>query len=187
MPPVPYFEIRAVKKRTVIIWLSIAAICLAVPIGGCLCGSQEGKNSTLTRQATTVPTMSATPFFTQTPEVSPAAVVTIAPTQASPESTVVKTASGYVIKGSRDLDSPAQIQLKAGKATFHIVLSEYSVGDSYTLKLSSAGGPFSYTSTHEFSGDSSAGDIKLEKKIPLDGMYSVSLDYGSGWELEITQ
>ena len=97
------------------------------------------------------------------------------------------TENGYIVKGSPAIGNSFQLQLKKGKAEFHIQLPEYSVGDSYTLSLTSDGGPFSYMSTNKFEGNEAIRNQDLSKNIPVDGSYQLNMDYHNAWEIDITQ
>jgi len=100
---------------------------------------------------------------------------------------VIRTDNGYIVKGSPSNGNSFQLQLKKGKAKFHIQLPDYAVGDSYTLSLTSAGGPFSYMSSNKFEGNEAIQDQDLSKNIPAEGSYQLNMDYDNVWEIDITQ
>ncbi len=133
------------------------------------------------------PTGGVSPTTGQVLAPAPGMTATPTPAPAIPGPVVIRTDTGYVLTDAPGAEDIVQVQLKAGKANFHLRLPDYAIGDSYTLTLTNAEGPFSYRSTHEFSGVSGAGDISIVKTIPRDGTYEVSIAYGSGWKIEITQ
>lgn len=172
----------AEKTGTILLLLLIFLSGLATC--GCLGGSQ---NSPGVPDTTAGPTNEVSPVANQI--LAPTPEITLTPTPAldSPGPAVVNTVTGYILTDTPGAEDTVQVQLKAGKANFHIRLPEYALGDSYTLTLTNAEGPFTYRSSHEFSGISGAGDISIVKTIPRDGTYQVSLDYGGSWEIEVTQ
>ena len=172
------------RKITVTTLLLVLIVLSALAVSGCMgCNSNTPEASTPAMQ----PTGEVSTATSQVPSPAPEITATPAPTPAIPVPAVIRTDTGYILTDTPGADDVVQVQLKAGKASFHIRLPDYAIGDSYTLTLTNADGPFSYRSTHEFSGLSGAGDISIAKNIPRDGAYEISIDYGSGWEIEIAQ
>ncbi|WP_148266463.1 hypothetical protein [Methanocella arvoryzae] len=175
---------QSASKITVTTLLLVLILLSGLAVSGCLSSSPNTpEHSTPAVQ----PTGDASPVTGQVLSSDPGMTETPTPAPAIPGPAVIRTDTGYILTDAPGTSDVVQVQLKAGKANFHIRLPDYTIGESYTLTLTNADGPFSYRSTHEFSGVSGAGDISIVKTIPRDGAYEISLDYGSGWEIEITQ
>lgn len=159
--------------------LIIVVLSSGVTLSGCLGSPAEDVTPEPTAEAIAITDQPDMP-------VSGSAATTV-PAPIIPEPAVTRTGSGYLLKDTPGAEDTVQVHLKAGKASFHIRLADYSTGDSYTLTLANAEGPFTYRSSHELRGITGADDIRLVKTIPQDGTYQVSLDYGDHWEIEITQ
>lgn len=158
--------------------LIITVLLVTATLSGCVSGSPPGKNT-----VSTAPTASLSP--TTATLATPVVTANPVPTPEAPEAQVTLADNGYVVKGFARESS--QIELREGKVSFHIKLPNYVVGDEYTLTVTSVDEPFSYVSTHSFSGDAGAGDVKISKAIPQDGMYQISLGYDDIWEIDVTQ
>jgi hypothetical protein len=158
---------------------------IALSLSGCL--GCNLKNIGLSVTPPMTPSPLALPSATEPVPVPPEAVATVVPTSHSPGLVVITTEKGYTIRSSPEAGDATPVELKAGKTSFRIKLANYPVGDTYTMVLTSINEPFSYKSTHEFTGNGGTGDIQITKNIPVEGRYQIKLDYPDDWEVEISQ
>lgn len=163
----------------------IIILFLAITVSGCL-GCSPTSNSSSGSPAI-VPNTSPLPPSTDPVTPSSEGVVTTVPTSSNTGPDVITNEHGYIIRSSSGTGDTAQVELNAGKVRFQIKPVNYHAGDTYSLILTSVNEPFSYKSTHKFSGDSGMEYIQITKNIPLKGTYQVQINSNDGWEIKIIQ